>query len=436
MKIFGLVQVVLNLGHNLAPKTPFFYGWAVLAAAGSSQFSRNAAASLTLAIFMFPMSQDLGWSRTLIAGAASVGGLASSAASPVVGWLVDRYGARVVLLVSVVVLGVSIISLAWTTSPLTFFIAYGTARVLFSSSIPIGGTVVVSRWFVKRRGRAIGFLFAAHSAGMTLFPLVAFLIIRYRNWEDAWIVLGVMVWVVAVVPVGVLIVQTPEDVGLRPDGDSSTDTVNRADVSATPQGDGTWTIRGAVQTRALWLLAVAGGLIFVVQAGTNIHIGAYFQDQQLSSTIAAAAIVFSAVFVGVGSLAWGWLVERYNIRYIFGSVALVLALASATMVMVNSTTEAFVSAGLFGIAVGGMLVVPPVAAATYFGRRSLGAIRGITESFVSLGQAIGAVFSGVVYEVTGSYSAAFVCFFILGILTVFLILFIKPPNQSVSVSTT
>ena len=147
-------------------------------------------------------------------------------------------------------------------------------------------------------------------------------------------------------------------------------------------------------------------------------------------------ICFFTVFVGIGSLIWGWLVERHNIRYVLGSVALVLALASAALLMVDSSTEAFLASSLFGIAVGGMLVVPPVAAATYFGRRSLGTIRGFTESFVSLGQAIGAVFSGVVFEVTGSYTAAFLCFLVLGLLTVFLILFIKPPSQSVPVLTT
>ena len=117
----------MNLAPRLARRTPFYYGWVILFSAGSSQFVRNAAASLTLAVFMFPLAEELGWSRTLIAGAASLGGLVSSFASPAVGWLLDRYGARVVLTVSVLVLGLSVISLAWATVPIAFYLAYGQA---------------------------------------------------------------------------------------------------------------------------------------------------------------------------------------------------------------------------------------------------------------------------------------------------------------------
>ena len=159
--------------NRLATRLPFFYGWAVLFAAGSSMLVRNSAASLTLAVFLYPMSEDLGWSRTLIAGAASLGGLLATVASPVVGWALDRYGARVILTGSVVVLGIATVSLAWATVPIAFYLAYATCRVLFSSPLNIGSSVVVSRWFVRRRGRATGILFSSHSMGMITFPLVA-----------------------------------------------------------------------------------------------------------------------------------------------------------------------------------------------------------------------------------------------------------------------
>ena len=205
--------------YKLVNRLPFFYGWTVLFAAGSSMVVRNSAASLTLAVFIFPMSEDLGWSRTLIAGAASLGGLVATVASPVVGWALDRYGARVILTGSVLILGLSTVSLAWATVPIAFYLAYGLGRVIFSSPLNIGPSVVVSRWFVRRRGQATGFLFLSHSLGMITFPLIAGLVIKYRGWEDAWIVLGVLVWILALGPVSMLVRQTPEEVGLLPDGD-------------------------------------------------------------------------------------------------------------------------------------------------------------------------------------------------------------------------
>ena len=148
----------MQVGSRLARRTPFYYGWVILFAAGSSMFARNAAASLTLAVFIYPMAQDLGWSRTLIAGAAGAGGLLATGASPVVGWLSDRYGVRVVLLASILILGLSTISLGWATVPIAFYIAYSAGRVMFASPIQIGASVVVSRWFVRLRGRASGLL--------------------------------------------------------------------------------------------------------------------------------------------------------------------------------------------------------------------------------------------------------------------------------------
>ena len=415
--------------HRLARKLPFFYGWVILLTAGSSIFVRNAAASLTLAVFVHPVSQDLGWSRTLIAGAASFGGLASSVASPAVGWLSDRYGVRLVLTSGVVILGISTVSLAWATAPIAFYLAYGMGRVIFSSSIQIGATVVVARWFVQRRGQAMGVLFLFQSAGMVLFPLLASLVIQHRSWQEAWIVLGAVVWIVALGPAYLLIIQRPEDVGLLPDGKAVPDVVDEP-ASATAPDEPAWTLREAMGTPTLWLMSFATGSLFLVQAGTNIHQAAYFVDQGLGVTVAAVGISLNAVFTGVGSVLWGWMVERVPVRFTFATVALVIAITSALFTTTDTVGEAMVYASLFGIAVAGILVVPAVAYANYFGRRSLGAIRGATEPFVTLGGAIGAVTSGVIFDITGSYHIAFTVFSGVGLAAILPLLMARPPVQA------
>ncbi|SUZ73591.1 uncharacterized protein METZ01_LOCUS26445 [marine metagenome] len=412
--------------YKLLNRLPFFYGWTVLFAAGSSMVVRNSAASLTLAVFIFPMSEDLGWSRTLIAGAASLGGLVATVASPVVGWALDRYGARVILTGSVLILGLSTVSLAWATVPIAFYLAYGLGRVIFSSPLNIGPSVVVSRWFVRRRGLATGFLFLSHSLGMITFPLIAGLVIKYRGWEDAWIVLGVLVWILALGPVSMLVRQTPEEVGLLPDGDPPKSQAGGAETSAVTE-EQNWTLREAARTPTLWLLAMATGSLFLLQSGTNIHQGAYFLDQGLGVGVSAATLSLNAVFTGVGSIFWGWLVDRVPVRFTYAGVALMMAVALILFPMADTTVEALIVASIFGAAVGGILVVPVVAYADYFGRRSLSAIRGVTEPFVSLGQAIGALFSGIVYDVTGSYKDAFLVLSILGFATIAMLLATRAP---------
>ncbi len=419
----------MQTAQRLAQRTPFYYGWVVLFSAGSSMFVRNATASITLAVFVYPLSEELGWSRTLIAGAASVGGLAASASSPGIGWLIDRYGARVVLATSVFVLGLATVSLAWAVAPLTFYLAYGAGRMIFSSPLQIGPSVVASRWFIRMRGRAVGLLSLMHSSGMVLFPLIASVTIAFRDYQSAWIVLGVMAWVIALPPVIFLIAETPEDLGLKPDGDSApADSPTENGGKQRLADEPIWTARQAMRTKTLWLLAVGVGLLFVVHSGTNIHLVAYFRDQDLGATVAASAISVMALSMAASSVIWGWIVERLPIRISFMLTAAVMVVASVSFIGADSMIEAYVYSGVFGFALAGLLVVPPVTYADYFGRLSLGTIRGVTEPFMSLGQAIGAVVSGAIFDITDSYTSAFMTFAVLGVVTMAGIAFASRPR--------
>ena len=307
---------------RLADRTPFYYGWVILGAAGSAMFVRNAAASLTIAVFVYPLYEDLGWSRTLISGAAAAGGLAATFASPLVGNLIDRYGARAVLTASIFLLCITTALLRWSditltvmgaTIPWVFYIGYGTGRVIFSSPVQIGAAVVVSRWFIRLRGRTNGILNMSHSVGMVLFPLIASIVIAQSGWRDAWLVLAVLTFAAALLPVAILISERPEDLGLRPDGDAEeepdatdSDSATQSEADEEPE----WTADEAKRTPTLWLLALATGLLFLMQAGTNTHSAAFFQDQGLGAVIAGFGISFNAIFLGVGSVAWGVIVEK------------------------------------------------------------------------------------------------------------------------------
>ena len=191
-----------------------------------------------------------------------------------------------------------------------------------------------------------------------------------------------------------------------------------------------WSLRQAMRTPALWILALATGSVYFIQSGTNLHQGAYFVDQGLSKATADIAIILSAVGAAFGTLAWGWMSEKMAVRYIFAAVALLMAISIALFVTVDTAAEAYAYAFLFGAAVGGIIVVPPIAYADYFGRQSLGAIRGVTEPFVALGQAIGSVLSGAVFDITGTYQSAFLAYAALGAAVMLLLLSAKPPQAN------
>ena len=450
----------MNIAHRLARRTPFFYGWVVLGSASTAQIVRNAAASLTIAVFMFPLAEDLGWSRAMIAGAASFGGLVAVFASPVCGWLIDKYGARLVLASSVFILGLSTISLAWSdlvtisipaidiplprteisiaaiTLPVVFYLAYGLGRVIFSSPVQIGASVVVSRWFIRMRGRSSGVLFMSHSVGMVTFPLIASVVMwRTGSWQTAWIVLGIVVWAVALLPTALLIIQRPEDVGLRPDGDTDDgDAGEQSSSGDDPEPE--WTLKDAMKTPALWILAIGTGALFLMQAGINTNLAAYLQDEGLNVALAGVGIAINAIALGLGSILWGWIVERVPARHVMTAVALTMTLGAFLFTTSDMIAEPmlpyalFFFSALFGIGLGGMLSVPPVAYADYYGRQSLGVIRGVTEPFTSGGQAIGAIAMGAVFDISGSYYIAFIAFTIVGAITALLLQLARPPKSA------
>ncbi len=429
--------------QKIADRTPFYYGWLVLAAAGCANFARNAAASLTIAVFVYPLSEELGWSRTLIAGAAAVGGLAATFTSPIIGRLIDRYGARAVLTASIIVLCISTAALAWShisltvlgvTIPWVFYIAYATGRVIFASPVQIGTSVVVSRWFIRMRGRTNGILGLTHSAGMVAFPLVASIVIAQSGWRDAWYVLAVIVFVFSLMPVALLISEKPEDIGLRPDGDDADPeyiaSTASTSTSSSAKTEVDWTTRSAMRTPTLWLLAIVTGLLFLMHAGTNTHSAAFFRDQELGAITAGAGISLNAIFLGIGSLVWGRLVENVPIRFVLAAVALNMAIGALLFTQTDTAIEALAYSSIFGFGLGGMLVVPPVAYADYYGRSSLGTIRGITEPFTTLGQAIGVLIPGLVFDyiASGSYIPFFVGAGIIGIMAAVMAMFAGRPR--------
>ncbi len=400
---------------------------------------RNAAAALTLSIFVVPISDEFGWSRTLIVGAASAAGIASILIAPLTGWLVDRIGPRVLLGVAVLVLGFSTMSLRWAATPVAFYFAYGAGRLVFNSFVQIGATTMVSQWFVARRGRATAILFVAHSVGMGGFPFLAQMLINGTgDWRMAWFWLAFVVWGVALLPIWLLVVRKPEDIGEIPDGhefqakqtaslstsESGSDSGARLDAERSA-----WTMREAMRTPTLWLLAVAGGMVFFVHAGVTIHQAAFLHDRGISPTGAATAIVVLAAGTAGGSLMWGILMDRIPGRFVYVLVALWLAGVSMLFLTVNQVGVALVVAGLFGIGLGGLLVVPPVVTADYFGRASLGSIRGVLEPFVGIGQAIGALGAGIIFDVTDSYVAAFPTFTVVAALAAAVLIFMRPPRR-------
>ena len=437
------------LAPRLRDTFPFYYGWIVVGASSTVVFARMAPAITTLTVLILPISHQLGWSRTLIAGSVSAGALASLVLSPVVGWAIDRFGARPVLVVSVLVLGVAMISLAWATVPLTFYLAFAAGRIVFHTSAPIGASTVAARWFIRKRGRAIGMIFLFGAIGGVVFTMVASLVVESHGLKATWIAMGLVVLVFSVAPSLLLVAERPEDIGLLPDGEppDSTDAEKGAgaivpvgvpDSPATvlPRAQMTadtdsWTFGEAVRTKTFWLLVFMGFASFFVHTSIGVHMGAYFRDVGLGATSAALAVSLSWSVSAVGSLIWGWVTDRIDVRYAYSGMFLFQAGSTLYLIFVGGTLGVFLASGLFGIVSAGTNVVPSVIYANYFGRSSLGRIRGLGEVGVLLGQATGPVIAGILFDLRGGYSTIFTAFVVLALVCSLLVLKARAPVKAV-----
>ena len=409
----------------------------IVGVSGLTTFFRNAAATLTIAVFVFPMAEDLGWTRTAIVGAASVAGLVSMFISPVAGWVLQRFGQRVLLAGSMALLGAAIMSIRWVDNIVMFYVLFGIGRVIFSSPVQIGSSTLVAQWFVRKRGRATSALGVLHSLGMGFFPLFAQLLMNASDgdWRMAWFWIGISVWLVALPPTILLVIQSPESVGLHPDGGEEAAGNSSGKKGRRAETEEQWTLREAMRTPAMWMLAVAGGMVFFIHTGVNIHQAAFLREQGVSASVAASALTVMAAGTALGSILWGWLLDRLPGRWVYAMTAGWLGVVTLLFLQVDSAPTAFGVALVFGIGLGGLLVVPPVVIADYFGRRSLGAIRGLTEPFVSGGQAVGGIAAGIIFDLQGTYERTFPMFTVAAVIGAILVLLArrpKHPNSPVS----
>ena len=410
------------LASRLRDTFPFYYGWIVVAASSTVVFARMAPNITTLSVLIFPMSEEFGWSRTLISGSVSSGAIASLIFSPVVGWAIDRVGARLVMVISVLCLGLAMISLAWATLPITFYIAYSVGRVVFHTSAPIGSSTVASRWFIKKRGRAIGVIFLVGAIGGIVFTMLASLIVENYGLKATWIIIGLLVLTVSVAPPLLFVAERPEDIDLLPDGeilssDDSEEISELVDSATLTRGsdDESWELGEAVHTRTFWIMVIMGFTLYFVHTSIGVHMGVYFRDVGLGPTSTALAISLSWIVSAIGSVGWGVVTDRVPIRYAYSLMFLIQAVSTLYLMLVGGTLGIFLAAALFGVVSSASNVIPSVMYANYFGRSSLGRIRGVGEVGVLLGQATGPITAGILFGLQGNYDAIFTVFVLMAL---------------------
>jgi MFS family permease len=401
-------------------KREIFPGWGVVAVASVAVFTQVAFFNPVLGVFMPALTREFGWSRTEISGAMTFGSLAGAFVSPIFGPLIDRYGGKRFVASGALLMGLALIGLSLIHNVWEFYLFYGLGRMVSTGFFDLAAGVTVAKWFVRRRGLAVGLTTLGTRAGFAVMPIGVQLIIGGWGWRDAWLTLAVIVLVLGILPALKYLHPNPEAMGLQPDGDvvppptagelATGPTAISARGARTFETERNWTREEALRTRAFWLVTAAVSLQAWAGGAINLHQIPHLVDRGLSPESAALIISLLAVFAGAGSLLEGVLDETIGARWTLVVGLLGSAGGMVILMSVHSTAMALAYAAGYGIAFGLMVTSSQVVFADYFGRQALGAIRGTAAPIQLVLNAIGPLVGGAAYDITGSYLAAFIPF--------------------------
>jgi OFA family oxalate/formate antiporter-like MFS transporter len=414
-----------TLPRWLIPRLPFFYGWVILGCACCAGLSRQGGAVATLSVFVSPMTAEFGWSRTALSGAVSLGGLLAAIAAPSLGRLLDREGARLVLCVAILTTGLANLALSLTGSLWMFYLLFCVARMNFAGPFDLGIYGAVNSWFIARRSLANAIASMGQMTGLVVLPMIGSLAMLTGGWRAGWLAIGTTVLVVGFVPAFLLMVRSPEDAGLLPDGGHRI----IAGVARASRPEPVFTRAQAIRTKSFWLLTLFTLLAYPVQAGVSLHQAPFLIERGLSPPVAASVVSFFSLMSGIGSFGFGVLPRRFTARWKLVLTGLLLCVGASLYQPVHGAASGYFAATFFGLGVGGLLVMLPIAWADYFGRGNYGAIRGVALTGQVLAQAAGPLLSGVLRDATGGYETSLACFAVLSGTSMLVALLATPPSS-------
>lgn len=416
-----------RLNELFRPGGKVFYGWWIVAAAGGIQWLAAMTWMHSYGAYALKMQDEFGWSMGVISLAFALTRLESGLLGPFQGWLVDRYGPRLILTIGTVIFGIGFFMFAAVDSLTTYFVAF----VLIALGSSLGGwaTLMVSlvNWFDVHRSKAVAWSQIGFSMGGLSVPLVVYGINMW-GWRTMAIVSGFAVLLIAS-PLVQLVRHRPQEIGEVADGirhDKEADDGR----TETPDGTFSFTWRQAVREPSFWLISAGHGLSLFTVSSILMHLIPHLTKGLGYSEINAAWVFAMMTSVQlVGLFLGGTLGDRFNKRWLcvicmFGHFIGLLALTYADNFL---WIILFVLAHGLGWGIRGPLMV--ALRADYFGSKSFGTIMGISSLIVMIGMTGGPLISGYLHDIYGNYEVAFTLIAFLSLSGSFCFWAAKPPKR-------
>ena len=406
------------------PGGRWFYGWNIVAAAGGLQMLAGMLWMQSYGAYVVLLQEEFGWSKTLIAAAFALTRIESGILGPIQGWLVDRYGPKLILSIGTCMFGLGFMWFSRVDSLLEFYLAFGFIAV--GSSLGGFATVMVAivNWFNRHRSKAVAWSQLGYSVGGMAVPLVV-LALEAWGWRATAFLSGVVVLILGL-PMAQVVRHRPGPFGELPDGEVISESEGPKQVVARDLS-----ARQAMATSAFWLISFGHASALLTVSAMMVHLVAHLSEG-LGYSLAAAAVMVTVVTGSqmVGQLLGGYLGDRFDKRYL--SVACMAAHAGALvgMAYASETWQVVFYAVTHGLAWGirGPLMV--ALRADYFGAAAFGTIMGFSSLIVMLGMSLGPIIAGLMADASGNYESGFTVLAAAAFLGGFCFLFAKPPQRS------
>jgi MFS family permease len=347
-------------------------------------------------VFIKPLSDQFGWSRTQISLAFTLTALMVAAFSPFIGRIVDRVGARKVLLPCVAVYGAAFCCLALVKTLVGLYAIYVLLGVVGNGTTQLCYARVISAWFDRRRGLALATMMAGVGAGAIGIPPLATWLISAYGWREAYLLLGVSIFVLGMIPAALSLREMPPDAA-------------RSDAAAAPARLPGMRGAEAVRMPVFWLLLTGFFLFSVSVNGSVAHLIPILTDRGIGTETAALAASMLGVLTLCGRLLTGVLLDRFSGSRVTGIFFGIAAVGVAVLSQAHAVVTAFTGAALIGLGMGAEADVMPYLISRYFGLHSFSEIYGYAFTAYALAGALGPLLMGWSFDRFHSYSTALLC---------------------------
>ncbi len=389
--------------------------------------------SYGLSLFYKRLIDYFGWSRTALAGAISLSRLETGFLAGVEGFLVDKFGARRMVLIGIVLSSIGMILLSLIQSLLAFYLVF-VILITFGRSLSsmVAIDTTIANWFIRRRGTAFGLLRTAVAVGAAGVIIVAWFIDQY-GWRTTFVAIGIATFILGI-PTALVIRHRPEHYGLLPDGDSELHEVeqsNNNDDENAPKEEGSdigMSVMKALKSKPFWTLSSGFGIRIMVTSAATLHAIPLVEDIGYSQTMAAAVLGSMGMVSIIGRLGGGLLNDYIGTKRVAVGSVCALAISCVILAYSQNIWHIWIFVAVYAPSYGCSAATMPAIKGDYFGRLNYGSIVGLSGMVQMAGSMLGPVFAAYVFDTTGDYRFAFLTFAVLLSISAALFASLSPPR--------